>query len=94
MLDDNNQGRTCFWTCFRILLFGFFALTMMGAGPGTNQQSTKDVTQDKLKPPSEVTEPDLDAAHWSVLKNKYGWKIKFPETWVHDEHAEDVFRAN
>jgi hypothetical protein len=88
MLDGKNQGTICIRAWFRALLFGFFALTMMGVAPATNRQPTKDQTQDKTKSPSEVTDPDLDTTHWSMLRNKYGWKINFPKTWVHDDHAE------
>ena len=55
----------------------------------TPRYSAKELYQNQPKSSSGLMDVDLDLAHWSTLRNKYGWKIKYPKNWVADS-AGDV----
>jgi hypothetical protein len=56
-----------------LTLVVFGAVRLLG-GPGLNRTH-----QDQPKPAAQAK--DSETANWKTLKNKYGWKIKYPPDW-------------
>jgi hypothetical protein len=61
-------------------------MAALRANPRGMPQESQKSAQDKSTPASAASEPDADTAHWKVLKNKYGWKIKYPKNWQPDNN--------
>src|SRR5271154_5569053 len=81
---DGHKSERLFWVSCGVLLLGFFAFATVDAESRPSREASKEAPQDQPKPSSGVIDPDLDLAHWSTLKNKYGWTIRYPKNWVPD----------
>jgi PsbP-like protein len=86
LLRVNDGKPFCHRVWYRVLVFILFAVVIVDAETIANQQRAKETAQDKSQSPSAAPSA-LDTAHWNTLKNKYGWKIKYPKDWVPDEEA-------
>jgi hypothetical protein len=68
-----------FWPSYSAVPLIFLTLVVFGAGRLLASPGLRGMHQDQSK----ATAPTKDSgtANWKTLKNKYGWRIKYPEDW-------------
>ncbi len=64
----------------------FLLLVSFGVGPLPGGPNLKGTRQDKSKAAAQAK--DSETANWKTLKNKDGWKIKYPANWGPEPDAE------
>jgi len=67
------------------LLLVSFPIPTLRANPRAVSQASHAGTQNKPTSAA-AAEPHADTTHWTLLKNKYGWKIKYPKSWQPDNN--------